>query len=73
MLGHMDHFLCDEVSIEHPDGTTECLDHGCTLPHELHQWHADCSAIVPPCACAPAGHVEVSERPAPEPVLATAA
>jgi hypothetical protein len=67
----MDHDLCDdicdEVSIEHADGSTECLDQDCTLPHELHQWHAGCSAIVPPCGCAPA------EQPQPSRVLAEAA
>jgi hypothetical protein len=65
----MDHDLCEDVSIEHADGTSECLDAGCTVPHELHRWHAGCSAIMPPCACA----LEPSERSQPERVLATAA
>ncbi|MDX6494906.1 MAG: hypothetical protein QOE17_892 [Gaiellales bacterium] len=46
--------FCDEVSIEHADGTTECLDPTCPLDHALHGWHADCSALVPPCECHPA-------------------
>jgi len=48
--------FCDEVSIEHADGTTECLEPTCTLDHALHDFHVSCSAIVPPCPCSPAEH-----------------
>ena len=33
------------VSIEHADGSTECMDHTCDLPHELHSFHVACSEL----------------------------
>jgi hypothetical protein len=44
---------CHEVSIEHADGSTECLDPSCDLSHELHEWHQSCAALDPPCPCMP--------------------
>ena len=32
-----DIYECQGVSIEHADGTTECMDHTCELEHELHK------------------------------------
>jgi hypothetical protein len=43
---------CHEVSLEHADGTTECLDPACTLGHHLHDLVASCATLVPPCPCA---------------------
>jgi hypothetical protein len=61
--------LCGEVSIAHADGSTECLDERCTLPHALHGCHADCSAIIPPCPCQ--STCGLADQP--QPALATAA
>ena len=44
---------CHEPSIEHADGTTECYDPDCDLPHYLHDWHLSCSVFDPPCNCVP--------------------
>jgi hypothetical protein len=43
--------FCTDVSIEHADGSTECMDLGCDLAHHLHDLHLSCSALVPPCPC----------------------
>lgn len=43
---------CHEVSVEHADGATECVDPWCNLPHHLHEWQLACDAIEPPCPCA---------------------
>ncbi|MGH9184616.1 MAG: hypothetical protein ACRD0U_02190 [Acidimicrobiales bacterium] len=56
---------CHDVSLEHADGTTECLA-GCDLDHALHEWQLTCSALEPPCPCA------VEELPPPALVLAGA-
>gem|GEM_PF-3095946 len=56
---------CHDVSIEHADGSTECMDPACRVPHEAHDWHLSCTALEPPCPCVP------EERPAP--ALAVAA
>ena len=45
--------LCTDVSIEHADGSTECMDPECDLSHGLHDLHLSCSALVPPCPCSP--------------------
>jgi hypothetical protein len=50
---------CHDVSIEHADGTTECLADACRVPHELHDWQVSCAALDPPCPCA------AEERPDP--------
>jgi hypothetical protein len=43
---------CHE-SIEHVDGTTECLGDGpCGLPHALHDWVLRCAEADPACRCA---------------------
>lgn len=44
---------CHDVSIEHGDGSTECMDPGCSLGHELHAWQLPCSGLEPPCPCVP--------------------
>ncbi len=44
---------CHDVSVEHVDGITECLDPSCTLPHVLHTWQLSCSVLDPPCPCVP--------------------
>ena len=43
---------CHDVSIEHADGTTECLADDCRVRHELHDWQLSCAALDPPCPCA---------------------
>ena len=43
---------CHEVSVEHADGSTECVDPWCNLPHHLHEWQLTCDALEPPCPCA---------------------
>src|SRR6476469_8233133 len=43
---------CHDVSIEHADGTTECLADCCEVRHELHDWQLSCAALDPPCPCA---------------------
>lgn len=44
---------CHATSIEHADGTTECLsDSPCGLGHDLHDWRLRCSEVDPGCACA---------------------
>jgi len=50
-LEELDH--CHDVSIEHADGSTECMDPTCHLAHELHEWHLSCAALEPPCPCVP--------------------
>jgi hypothetical protein len=50
-LQDLDH--CHDVSIEHADGSTECMDPGCRLPHDLHEWQLPCSGFEPPCPCVP--------------------
>ncbi|HEY2814484.1 MAG TPA: hypothetical protein VGJ03_13540 [Acidimicrobiales bacterium] len=47
----LDH--CHDVSVEHADGSTECLDSTCRLSHELHEWQLSCAALEPPCPCVP--------------------
>jgi hypothetical protein len=43
---------CHETSIEHHDGSTECLSgEGCELAHALHDWPATCAVLDPPCRC----------------------
>lgn len=47
---------CHEPSVEHADGTTECLgewagDGPCPLPHHLHDWRLSCAELDPPCPC----------------------
>jgi hypothetical protein len=64
-------------SIEHLDGTTECLGDGpCGLPHHLHDWALPCAELVPACGCAgeatPAGDRWRVRVPAPA-VVAPAA
>ncbi|HEY1279231.1 MAG TPA: hypothetical protein VGF22_06125 [Acidimicrobiales bacterium] len=50
-LADLEH--CHEVSVEHADGSTECLGlEPCGLSHDLHEWHLSCSALEPPCPCA---------------------
>jgi hypothetical protein len=49
--------LCTDVSIEHADGSTECMDLSCHLEHHLHDLHLSCSALVPPCPCSPEEHL----------------
>jgi hypothetical protein len=47
-----DHGLdcCHAVSVEHADGTTECLgDDPCTLAHALHRWAVPCADV--DCRC----------------------
>jgi hypothetical protein len=45
---------CHEISLEHADGSTECLGLGaCEVDHTLHAWQLPCSALEPPCPCAP--------------------
>jgi hypothetical protein len=50
-LEDLDH--CHDVSIEHADGSTECIDPTCSLPHEVHDFCLPCSALEPPCPCIP--------------------
>jgi hypothetical protein len=45
---------CHEASLEHADGTTECLDAACDLAHDLHRWQLTCAVLDPPCGCVPA-------------------
>lgn len=52
-LCHDDLEHCHDVSIEHADGSTECLAGDCGLPHEVHDWQLPCSAFDPPCPCVP--------------------
>jgi hypothetical protein len=47
---------CHEVSLEHVDGSTTCIDPWCNLPHHLHEWQLSCAAVDPPCPCAGAEH-----------------
>jgi hypothetical protein len=47
---------CPGVSIEHADGTTECMEPTCELPHEFHSFHVACSELHPPCPCIPEEH-----------------
>lgn len=44
---------CHDVSLEHADGTTECMDPACTVDHTLHEWQLSCAALDPPCPCNP--------------------
>ena len=44
--------FCDEVSIEHGDGGSECLDPECTAPHDAHHLQATCASLAPRCPCA---------------------
>jgi hypothetical protein len=48
-----EHEHCHDVSIEHADGATECFDPACRVPHNVHEWQLACSALDPPCPCAP--------------------
>ncbi len=50
-LDELDH--CHDVSIEHADGSTECMDPSCRLGHEAHGWQLSCSGLEPPCPCVP--------------------
>ena len=44
---------CHATSVEHVDGTTECLaDRPCAVGHDLHDWRLRCSEVDPGCACA---------------------
>jgi hypothetical protein len=49
--------FCDDVSIEHADGSTECMRPDCDVAHELHDFHIGCSSLQPPCPCVPEEHV----------------
>jgi hypothetical protein len=51
-----DIYECQSVSIEHADGSTECMDHTCELPHEFHSFHIGCGELHPPCPCIPEDH-----------------
>jgi hypothetical protein len=47
-----DLWLCSEPSVEHADGTVECLSGDpCDLPHHLHDWVMTCADLDPPCPC----------------------
>ena len=48
---------CQGVSIEHADGSTECMDYTCDLPHEFHSFHVACTELHPLCPCIPEEHV----------------
>ena len=61
MVSDNDIFECQGVSIEHADGSTECMDHTCDLPHELHSFHIGCSELHPPCPCVPEEHYVFDE------------
>ena len=56
---------CPGVSVEHADGTTECMEPTCELPHEFHSFHVGCSELHPPCPCIPEEHdlPELQEPP----------
>ena len=44
---------CHATSVEHADGSTECLgDEPCVVSHRLHAWTVDCTDLVGGCACA---------------------
>jgi hypothetical protein len=62
--------LCTDVSIEHADGSTECMDPGCGLSHHLHDLHLSCSALVPPCQCSPEEHLPPELEVGPELLIA---
>jgi hypothetical protein len=48
---HLEH--CHATSVEHADGTTECLaDDPCRLAHALHRWPVACSDLPGACGCA---------------------
>jgi hypothetical protein len=57
-----DIYECQGVSIEHADGSTECMDHTCELPHELHSFHIGCGELHPPCPGLPEEHDLASDR-----------
>lgn len=42
---------CDELSIAHHDGRTECTEPGCTVPHALHRFEAACDELLGGCPC----------------------
>ena len=42
-----DIYECQGFSIEHADGSTECMDFTCDLPHELHSFHVPCIVAWP--------------------------
>jgi hypothetical protein len=49
----VDRWPCSEPSVEHVDGTVECLGtETCDLPHHLHDWVLSCDDLDPPCSCA---------------------
>ena len=50
-IEELDH--CHDVSIEHADGSSECIDPTCRLPHDAHEWQLPCSGLEPPCPCIP--------------------
>jgi hypothetical protein len=53
-------WCCHATSIEHADGTTECLgDEPCELAHWLHPWAVACTEVDPACACVGADEVEL--------------
>jgi hypothetical protein len=52
-----DIYECQGVSIEHADGSAECMDFTCDLSHELHSFHVACTELTPPCPCIPEEHV----------------
>lgn len=43
---------CHELSIEHADGSTECTEVGCAVPHAQHRFVASCDELLGPCPCA---------------------
>jgi hypothetical protein len=51
-----DIYECQGVSVEHADGSTECMDHTCDLDHEFHSFHIGCGELYPPCPCIPQDH-----------------
>lgn len=57
-----DIYDCQGVSIEHADGSTECMDATCDLSHELHSFHIGCGELHPPCPCIPEEHDLAAER-----------
>ncbi|MEY2402603.1 MAG: hypothetical protein QOD38_154 [Acidimicrobiaceae bacterium] len=50
-------YECQGFSIEHADGSTECMDFTCDLPHALHRFHVACTELSPLCPCIPEEHL----------------
>jgi hypothetical protein len=65
-----DIYECQGVSIEHADGSTECMDHTCELQHELHSFHVACTELYPPCPCIPEEHDLPDPRDVPDLLVA---